>query len=77
MEIYPNPSNGTVYIHVPENESPSDWNYSIHNALGQTIQLGIIHNDERIQVDGLENGIYFVDLENAARRMTRTLIVNR
>lgn len=57
LSIYPNPNNGAFILH-----SVSDGNYSIVNELGQAIQSVKLNaaNNYSINVENLNNGIYFI-----------------
>jgi hypothetical protein len=58
--LFPNPS--TDYIQI--NGLTSSENYKIYNALGKEIQKGFVVENEKINVENLSNGLYFLKLEN-------------
>ena len=54
--LYPNPTNGTLYI-----ESQGDAStFNISNMLGQTVMSGNIADNQIIDVSGLDDGMYFI-----------------
>ena len=56
ITLYPNPTNGTLYI-----ESQGDASiFSISNMLGQTIMSGNIADSQTIDVSRLDDGMYFI-----------------
>ncbi|MEN3322683.1 T9SS type A sorting domain-containing protein [Mariniflexile soesokkakense] len=60
VSLFPNPSNDYITIsNLQEKE-----NYSIINALGQEVLKGNIINKEGIDIRNLNNGLYYLKLEN-------------
>ena len=72
FSIYPNPSNG--YINI---KSDFEGQFIIVNQLGQTVKsFNVISNTEnRIMVDSLADGIYFVKGINGTKVSTKKLII--
>ena len=62
ISIYPNPSNDFIQL---SSLSQID-NYVIYNTLGIQVSSGIISNNERIDIQNLTNGIYFLKLDNGS-----------
>ena len=61
LKLYPNPS--TNYIRV---QGLSDKaNYIIYNLLGKEVGKGNVKNEEGIKIQDLNNGTYFIRIENA------------
>lgn len=60
--IYPNPSQGDFRIMLPGNEQISDYQLRVYSLNGQRVadQPAAQH----IQLDGISNGLYFVELQN-------------
>lgn len=56
IALYPNPTNGTLYI---ENQGYAST-FSISNMLGQTVMTGNIADSQTIDVSGLDDGMYFI-----------------
>lgn len=54
--LYPNPTNGTLYIESQDDVST----FSISNMLGQTVMTGNIADSQTIDVSGLDDGMYFI-----------------
>lgn len=60
LNLYPNPSNNYIIISgLNKNE-----NYTIYNAIGTTVKKGIIYNQEKISIQNLSDGAYFLKLNN-------------
>ena len=72
--IYPNPSNG--YINI---KSDIDGQFIIVNQLGQIVKsFNVISNTEnRIIVDNLADGIYFVKGINGTKISTKKMIIKK
>ena len=56
IALYPNPTNGTLYI---ENQGDASI-FSISNMLGQTVMSGNIADNQTIDVSLLDDGMYFI-----------------
>jgi hypothetical protein len=56
LTIYPNPSNDFIKISGLKKTE----NYSIYNSLGMEIQKGNISDLEKINIQNLSNGLYFI-----------------
>ena len=56
ISLYPNPTNGTLYIENQGNAST----FSISNMLGQTIMTGNVADSQTIDVSLLDDGMYFI-----------------
>lgn len=60
LNLYPNPSNEYINISgLRENE-----NYTIWNTIGTEVKNGNISNQEKINIQTLTNGVYFLKFEN-------------
>ncbi|MEJ6791548.1 MAG: T9SS type A sorting domain-containing protein [Lacinutrix sp.] len=60
ISIYPNPSSKFIIISgINKNES-----YKIYNVLGAEINSGIVSNNEKIDIQNLNNGIFFLKFKN-------------
>ena len=56
IALYPNPTNGTLYIESQDDAST----FTISNMLGQTVMSGNIADSQTIDVSGLDDGMYFI-----------------
>lgn len=62
FKIYPNPSNGLLYIETVQATSlPEPTEYRITNLMGQPLMTGII-KDQSIDISALPSGIYFFSM---------------
>ncbi|WP_418513841.1 T9SS type A sorting domain-containing protein [Corallibacter sp.] len=60
ITVFPNPSSDYIKISgLTTSES-----YSVYNLLGAEVKRGTIVADEKINIQNLKNGVYFVKLEN-------------
>lgn len=64
VKLYPNPSSTTISITL--NNSTTDLSYDILDMNGRIIKSGTIvpENNNSINIESLENGIYIVNLNN-------------
>ncbi len=60
LNIYPNPSSNFVHI----SGLTKKVNYKLFNLLGKDINQGIISNNEKIDIQNLANGLYFLQINN-------------
>ncbi len=73
INIYPNPSNGTMYITNAEN-----FNIEIIDLLGKVVySSSIISNNEQLNLSGLANGSYFAKITNQQNVVTRNIVLER
>jgi len=75
FEIFPNPCVGQFSIQMPGN-SFGAMQSEIYNALGQVVLNGAVRSKDRIEVQGLDNGVYYVRLLNGSQSATKTIIVH-
>lgn len=59
LSVFPNPTNGKLNFSFAVS-----GNYAILNSLGQTVRSGKLNNENSIDVSALQNGLYFIQLEN-------------
>jgi len=62
MEIglYPNPA--SQFINFQSNDLQDISSYRIYNVSGQLVQSGVVHVNQKIEVDELVTGLYFVSV---------------
>lgn len=61
IEVYPNPSTDFIQVSGLKNTE----NYTIYNVTGQQIGNGTMTNNEKINIQNLSNGMYFLKFNNA------------
>ena len=59
IKVYPNPASDYITI----SELKKVEKYEIYNSIGQKLKKGIISNKEKIDIENLIKGIYFLKLE--------------
>lgn len=62
LNLYPNPA--VKYIRIKKLKE--EVNYSIFNTLGKEVKKGNIFNHEKINIENLNNGIYFMRFDNGS-----------
>lgn len=60
LKLFPNPTIDYIQISGLINTE----NYSIYNVIGSEISKGTISNDEKVNIQNLTNGLYFLKFEN-------------
>jgi PKD repeat protein len=74
LNIFPNPSNGIVYI----SQDNSDLTHvKVYTLLGREIYSGDLYNSLRVDLSTFSNGVYFLELSNGIEIVTERLILNR
>ena len=69
FSIYPNPSNGILFVQTLRATSLPDQTYRITNLMGQTLLTGqIIGQTQQINVSNLPNGMYFIDIDGFVQK---------
>lgn len=78
--LYPNPSYGVTNILIPENSFRKNVHITIHDILGKEVYeqnsdmgFGLI----QISLNHLDNGTYFMTLNDGASKATKKLIIVR
>ena len=78
FSVYPNPTNGVINIKIGDNETCQETSlqqameYVITNITGQTVMQGTISSDHhQINVENLENGVYFIKIDGFTTRFVK------
>ena len=67
--VYPNPTNGILFVETVCTPSLPDQTYRITNLVGQTVLSGnIIADNQQINVSSLPQGMYFVTVGDMTRK---------
>lgn len=80
LKIYPNPStNGNINIIVADYFTPQIEEVSIINVLGINISEHLFYNQpfDQIQLQNLENGIYFINIKTDKENCSYPIIINK
>lgn len=62
IKIYPNPSQGQVYLSLSEELNLNNYRYTLYNSIGQKVTQGHFSNRREI-LECKNKGIYFLTLE--------------
>ena len=69
LAVYPNPTNGILFVETVCTPSLPDQTYRITNLVGQTVLSGnIIADNQQINVSSLPQGMYFVTVGDMTRK---------
>jgi len=67
--LYPNPTNGVLFVETRHGTSLPTQTYRITNLMGQTLMTGQITSEtEQIDVSGLPDGMYFITVGGTTRK---------
>ena len=67
--VYPNPTNGVLFVQTLRATSLPNQTYSITNLTGQTVLSGnITAETQQIDVSGLPKGMYFISIGSETRK---------
>jgi hypothetical protein len=68
--VYPNPTNGILFVETQHTTSlPAETEYHITNLMGQTLLQGhITAEKQQINIDNLPAGMYFITLAGETRK---------
>ena len=67
--VYPNPTNGVLFVQTLRATSLPGETYRITNLMGQTLMTGqITAETEQIDVSGLPDGMYFITVGGTTRK---------
>lgn len=76
--MFPNPSEGKLYIGLSEKQLNKYFYVSIKDLLGRTVHTSKLYSTmhvNELNVQGLETGTYIVELEQNGQKTTQKLIV--
>ena len=78
FEVSPNPSNGEFKLNITT-ERATAYNLNVRNMLGQTVYTSLLNvngsTTERLDLSGLEKGVYFVTLENENEKLLKKVVL--
>ena len=72
IKVYPNPVQDYLQVELTENLGASAY-FKVYNLLGQTVSQGDLTN-ERIDVSGLDTGLYLVEINADGKRGIKRFI---
>ena len=69
LVVYPNPTDGVLFVETRHGTSLPDQTYRITNLMGQTLQTGqITAETQQIDVSDLPEGMYFITFAGETRK---------
>ena len=73
VAAYPNPTEGQLTLTV---KAASTFNYSVFDLVGQCVMKGVAQSNEtRLDLSGLNKGLYFISVEWDDNRLIQEIIV--
>jgi hypothetical protein len=74
LTVYPNPTDGVLFVQTLRATSLPNQTYRIINLMGQTLQSGTFTAEtQQIDVSNLPEGMYFISVGD----VTRKFVVNK
>ena len=74
LAVYPNPTNGILFVETQNFASLPGQTYRVSNLMGQTVLTGSLNvENQQIDVSNLPEGMYFISVGD----MTRKFVINR
>ena len=76
ITLFPNPAKQFIQLQIPNPIATTLYKYSIHDVFGRSILSGTMHSSNTtIEVDDLENGVYFIEVSSDEKRSCMKFIV--
>jgi hypothetical protein len=72
--IYPNPTSDIVFIHNPQKEG---YSYQLLDGTARLITSGNANETAEIGLSGLNEGIYYLQIESGERVLVKKIVVKR
>lgn len=72
--VQPNPTKHSVYLESPFNQTTK---YFITNTLGELVKQGEFRNSSTILLDSLQNGVYFIQLEDGKHQFNSAKLIKK
>ena len=71
FSIYPNPVNNVLYI----NGGNAEYSYMMYNSVGEVVANGNAKGTDKISVDGMTKGIYFLRITTGTQVLVEKVVV--
>ena len=78
FKIYPNPSTGIININIES--TIGNYEIKVFNVLGNCVYIQNHYNSvtpKRIDLTGLNNGVYFLNISNNAKAINQKIVIQR
>lgn len=78
FSVFPNPSNGELYLHLPENLLNKYLNVSVKDILGKEVRSQKLYSTmpiNELDLRGLLVGVYIIELEQNGHKSSQKLII--
>lgn len=73
IKVYPNPAND--FLNIEGLDQSDNWLYEIYTIDGKKLSEGLVINGQ-VDISGLNNGLFFITLNDANRYLTRKIVKN-
>ncbi len=72
--MYPNPASSTINVSLEASFVEGDLNYAIVDITGKIVKNGQLSSNKQIDINSLNNGVYFLQLRSNAKTKTSKFI---
>ncbi|MGB1243771.1 MAG: T9SS type A sorting domain-containing protein, partial [Chitinophagales bacterium] len=73
FDIFPNPTNGSIFVQMKENYSPFESQLYLSDVFGRKVKVFPI-NQNVLEISELPNGVYFVILEMDGQKYGKKVV---
>jgi hypothetical protein len=81
VEVYPNPTNGTLYVNISNANGAGATEINLYNVIGEKVMNTITAKGSNIaqalDLSSLANGVYQLETRSAGKSAFRKIVVNR
>ncbi|MBD2768984.1 T9SS type A sorting domain-containing protein [Hymenobacter sp. BT664] len=79
VSVYPNPSTGVVKVDVRGANAPGQLNVQVLNLLGQQVYTTLLKDNftNEVNLAGLANGVYLLQVQTGAAFTSRQVVITR
>lgn len=76
VKVYPNPASNSLWVDLDINDN---YDYTVTDITGKVVLKGLLtaHNNQPININGLANGLYFINLQNPKQRMYQAKFIKQ
>lgn len=74
VKIYPNPANNILNIELPDSKE-ANFSFEISNSMGRSVLK--VNNERKIDVSGLQNGVYLGVLKVGEEMLVKNIMIER
>jgi hypothetical protein len=74
IQVYPNPSKGTIYFNGLEEDTAQ---VNVYDLTGKHVMQTSVSNNEAVQMDGMKNGIFVLSILSNEQLINKKIVLCR